>query len=64
MIEAYVHVTAQLADRSVEHRVYHMDPVSREPMWYSPYSVVEGGASEAKAIVKLLNTQFNIEINN
>lgn len=63
MIEVYVHVTACLSDGSVEHRVYDMDPVSYEPVWHREYFVVNGSADKAKAIVKLLNTQFNIEIN-
>lgn len=59
-----MHVTTRLSDGSVEHRIYNWNPHMREPMWGAPYSVVNGSADEAEAIVKLMNNQFNIEINN
>lgn len=64
MIEVYVHVEARQPDGSVEHRIYNWNPNAREPCWDSLYTVVGGGADEARAIVSMLNHQFNIEINN
>ena len=64
MIEVYVHVEARLEDGSVEHRIYDINPQTREPCWDSLHTVVGGGADEARAIVSMLNNQFNIEINN
>ena len=63
MIEVYVHVEARQPDGSVEHRIYDMNPQTREPCWELGHAVVSGGADEAKAVVKLMNHQFNIEIN-
>ena len=64
MIEAYVHVEARLRDGSVEQRIYELDLNIKEPYWGLGYTVVNGNGSEAKAIAKLMNDQFNIEINN
>lgn len=64
MIEVYVHVEARQRDGSVEHRIYSWNPHAREPCWDREYTVVGGGADEARAIVSMLNNQFNIEINN
>lgn len=64
MIEVYVYVEARQRDGSVEHRIYDMNPQTREPCWGHILTVVNGSADEARAIVKMMNHQFNIEINN
>jgi hypothetical protein len=64
VIEVYVHVEARLEDGSVEHRIYNWNPYTQVPCWDLGHTVVDGDADEAKAIVSMLNNQFNIEINN
>jgi hypothetical protein len=61
---AYYHVQSQLKDGSTEQRIYDVDPRTGEPEWFSDYKVVNGTEEEARAIVRMMNEQFNIEINN
>jgi hypothetical protein len=46
----------------VEQRIYDMDPVTREPVWGDKYTVVNGNREEASAIVRMMNDQFNFDL--
>ena len=62
MIEIYVHVETRLNDGSVEQRIYDMDPYTREPHWGDKYTVINGNREEANAIVRMMNDQFNFDL--
>jgi hypothetical protein len=62
VIEIYVHVETRLDDGSVEQRIYDMDPVTREPCWGDKYTVVNGNREEASVIVRMMNDQFNFDL--
>jgi hypothetical protein len=46
----------------VEQRIYDMDPRTREPYWGDKYTVINGNREEANAIVRMMNDQFNFDL--